>query len=110
MAGVTQEAKPLVALGDQAGAALSDYRDGAYIHTITVVSAGPTDLDSIVIHDADSHEVIPTITVSGTTPFWRQVIVDGKFKGVHIQTNTGNRASVYVGRGHQGLNIGPVAI
>lgn len=85
-----------------------DYLEGTHdIFNIFVVSAGPTDLDTIEIR-ADQGAgklIVPPITVSGTTPFWREISVNARVKDPGIAVNTSNTATVYINRAHAGMNI-----
>jgi len=86
----------------------TDYLEGRHdIMTIIVVSDSPTDLDSIEIRKDQGAGalIVPPVTVSGTTPFWREVLVNGRCIDPGVAVNTGNRATVYINRAHAGMHV-----
>lgn len=98
---ISQETKLLISLGTGTGAAatLPNFESGGtVIQTVIIESASPQVGDVIAIHDIDDDHIIPPVTIGSTDPYYREILVNNKFNGVHVQTNTGGRATVWVTR------------
>ena len=100
---VAYTGETLISLGTGTGAAATlpdiDYNGaGTNIMTIVVESVTAQVGDVIAINDVNDFPVIPPITIGVANHFRLPILVNNLRKGVHVQTNTGGRATVWVNR------------
>ena len=98
----TQTNKPTVVL-----AAANDVIAGnTDILAVHIISASGEAGDSVILHDDDG-DVIDSYIVDGEN-YDREYVINAKWAGVLLETNTGDRATVMIKRAHSNMGIGTV--
>ncbi|KKK82952.1 hypothetical protein LCGC14_2798260 [marine sediment metagenome] len=97
----TQTDKPTVKITGTTG--ISGNIDILAIHVISLNGVAG---DIVTLQD-DGGDDIDSYIVDGSN-YDREYVINAKWAGCTVSTNTGNRATVYVKRAHSNMGIGPI--